>query len=203
MFLDPPFALCREDATDLVAATALKRSRRLECAVTGFFLKSSSGSLTAIFLGQHTIREYPLSHRSVRSDLSRSTVQASQRTRERSPAEPSRSTVLPLCDKMRIIVVLRRTHFFFWRESMARQAALKIWVGTRKGAFAFTSKDRKKWECSGPIFAGQEVHHIAQDPRDPKRHYAAVGNAWFGPHLHASTDGGKTWQISEKGLEVK
>ncbi len=29
------------------------------------------------------------------------------------------------------------------------------------------------------------------------------GNAWFGPHLHASTDNGKTWQISEKGLEVK
>jgi hypothetical protein len=29
-----------------------------------------------------------------------------------------------------------------------------------------------------------------------------VGNAWFGPHLHVSADGGKTWEISEKGLEV-
>jgi BNR/Asp-box repeat len=86
---------------------------------------------------------------------------------------------------------------------MARQPAVRIWVGTRKGAFAFTSKDRKKWDCDGPFFAGQEVHHVTQDPRDQKRHYAAVGNAWFGPHLHASTDNGKTWQISEKGLEVK
>ncbi|HEY6386741.1 MAG TPA: hypothetical protein VIX91_13770 [Candidatus Acidoferrum sp.] len=86
---------------------------------------------------------------------------------------------------------------------MACPSSLRIWVGTRKGAFAFTSKDRKKWDCDGPFFAGQEVHHVAQDPRDPKRHYAAVGNAWFGPHLHASTDNGKTWQISEKGLEVK
>ena len=86
---------------------------------------------------------------------------------------------------------------------MARPSAIRIWVGTRKGAFAFTSKDRKKWDCAGPFFAGQEVHHVAQDPREPKRHYAAVGNAWFGPHLHASTDSGKTWQISEKGLEVK
>lgn len=86
---------------------------------------------------------------------------------------------------------------------MARQPAVRIWVGTRKGAFVFTSKDRKKWDCDGPFFSGQEVHHVAQDPRDPKRHYAAVGNAWFGSHLHASTDHGKTWQISEKGLEVK
>jgi len=86
---------------------------------------------------------------------------------------------------------------------MARPSAIKIWVGTRKGAFVFTSKDRKKWDCDGPFFNGQEVHHVSQDARDPKRHYAAVGNAWFGPHLHASADNGKTWQISEKGLEVK
>jgi len=86
---------------------------------------------------------------------------------------------------------------------MARTSAIRIWVGTRKGAFAFTSKDRKKWDCAGPFFNGQEVHHVTQDARDPKRHYAAVGNAWFGPHLHASTDNGNSWQISEKGLEVK
>ncbi|MFI5057126.1 MAG: WD40/YVTN/BNR-like repeat-containing protein [Candidatus Acidiferrales bacterium] len=86
---------------------------------------------------------------------------------------------------------------------MPRQSPVRIWVGTRKGAFAFSSKDRKKWDSDGPIFAGQEVHHVVQDPRDPKRHYAAVGNAWFGSHLHASGDNGKTWQISEKGLEVK
>ncbi len=86
---------------------------------------------------------------------------------------------------------------------MAGKPATRIWVGTRKGAFSFTSKDRKKWDVDGPFFGGQEVHHVAQDPRDPKRHYAAVGNAWFGSHLHASTDNGKTWAISEKGLEVK
>jgi len=86
---------------------------------------------------------------------------------------------------------------------MASKTPVRIWVGTRKGAFLFSSKDRKKWESQGPFFSGQEVHHVAQDPRDPKRHYAAVGNAWFGPHLHASADNGKTWKISEKGLEVK
>ncbi len=86
---------------------------------------------------------------------------------------------------------------------MPSKSPVRIWVGTRKGAFVFSSKDRKKWDASGPFFAGQEVHHVVQDPREPKRHYAAVGNAWFGPHLHASADRGKTWQLSEKGLECK
>jgi photosystem II stability/assembly factor-like uncharacterized protein len=86
---------------------------------------------------------------------------------------------------------------------MPRQSTIRIWVGTRKGAFVFSSKDRKKWDTAGPFFGGEEVHHVAQDARDPKRHYAAVGNPWFGPHLYASTNNGKTWQLSEKGLEVK
>jgi len=30
-----------------------------------------------------------------------------------------------------------------------------------------------------------------------------VNSAWFGPHIHASTNGGKTWKLSEKGLELK
>jgi hypothetical protein len=86
---------------------------------------------------------------------------------------------------------------------MPRQSSIKIWVGTRKGAFAFSSSDRKKWNAHGHFFGGEEVHHVAQDPRDPKRHYAAVGNAWIGPHLHASIDRGKTWKLSENGLAVK
>jgi len=86
---------------------------------------------------------------------------------------------------------------------MPRKTQVRIWVGTRKGAFLFSSQDRKKWDTAGPFFQGEEVHHVAQDPRDPKRHYAGVGNAWFGAHLHASKDNGKTWQLSEKGLEVK
>jgi hypothetical protein len=86
---------------------------------------------------------------------------------------------------------------------MGRNSKIRIWVGTRKGAFVFTSKDRKGWDCDGPFLAGQEVHHVAQDRREPRRLYAAGGTAWFGPHLHASTDGGKTWKLSENGLEVK
>ena len=57
---------------------------------------------------------------------------------------------------------------------MPAKTPVRILVGTRKGAFLFSSKDRKKWDIAGPCFSGQEVHRVAQDPRDPKRHYAAV-----------------------------
>jgi len=86
---------------------------------------------------------------------------------------------------------------------MARPSSLKIWVGTRKGAFSFFSTDRKKWTADGPFLAGEEVHHVAQDPRDPKRLFSTGGNAWIGPHLYASTNGGKTWKLSESGLALK
>lgn len=86
---------------------------------------------------------------------------------------------------------------------MARTRSLHVWIGTRKGAFVFKTGDRRKWEAEGPFFGGQEVHHVAQDRRDPARLYAAVGNSWFGYHLNASTDGGKTWQVSEKGLSME
>lgn len=80
---------------------------------------------------------------------------------------------------------------------------LTVWIGTRKGAFAFSTSNRKTWSADGPYFPGQEVNHVSQDHRQPKRLYAAVNSAWFGPHIHASTNGGKTWKLSEKGLELK
>ena len=80
---------------------------------------------------------------------------------------------------------------------------IEIWVGTKKGAFVFRSSNRKDWTIAGPEFRGWEVNHVVQDPRDPARYYAAVNSAWFGPHIHASTDGGKTWHASEQGLAVE
>jgi photosystem II stability/assembly factor-like uncharacterized protein len=80
---------------------------------------------------------------------------------------------------------------------------LTVWIGTRKGAFSFSTDNRKAWSIGGPHFRGSEVNHLSQDSREPKRLYAAVNSAWFGPHIHASTNGGKSWKLSEKGLELK
>jgi len=78
-----------------------------------------------------------------------------------------------------------------------RAAKITLWVGTRKGAFALRTNDRKRWSVEGPLFRGNEVNYLVQDPRDPAHVYAAVHTWWFGPHLHVSHDGGKTWGLAE------
>src|ERR1035437_6540230 len=82
---------------------------------------------------------------------------------------------------------------------MPKTDTVSVWAGTRKGAFVFRSSNRKTWRMEGPFFRGWEVNHVAQDPREPERYYAAINSAWFGAHIHASTDGGKNFQLSEAG----
>jgi photosystem II stability/assembly factor-like uncharacterized protein len=80
---------------------------------------------------------------------------------------------------------------------------ITIWVGTRKGGFAFRSDHRKRWDIEGPFFRGCEVNHIVQDPRNPKITFAGVTSWWFGPHLYRSQNNGRTWELSEAGLGMK
>ncbi|HYL35803.1 MAG TPA: hypothetical protein VEV17_07820 [Bryobacteraceae bacterium] len=87
--------------------------------------------------------------------------------------------------------------------TVRRSQKTTIWVGTRKGAFVFRSSDRKSWDIEGPLFPGAEINHIIQDPRNPKLTYAAAWTTWFGPHLQVTSNGGKTWNLSEAGLEMK
>jgi len=77
------------------------------------------------------------------------------------------------------------------------RAKITLWIGTRKGAFVLRTNDRKRWRIEGPLFRGNEVNYIVPDPRDLNNVYAAVHSWWFGPHLHVSRDGGKTWALAE------
>src|SRR5579862_191560 len=81
-------------------------------------------------------------------------------------------------------------------------AAVRVLVGTRKGAFVFTADARRRtWKSEGPFFAGQSVYHFIADARERRPHlFAAVNNGWFGGDVHRSTDGGRTWQASNGGL---
>src|SRR5229473_1222881 len=71
---------------------------------------------------------------------------------------------------------------------------VRLLVGTRKGAFVLTSDGkRKKWDVSGPHFAGWEIYHVKGSPVDPNRLYASQSSGWFGQMIQRSDDGGKTW----------
>jgi photosystem II stability/assembly factor-like uncharacterized protein len=71
---------------------------------------------------------------------------------------------------------------------------VRLLVGTRKGAFVLNSDGkRKKWDVSGPFFAGWEIYHMKGSPADPNRIYASQSSSWFGQVIQRSDDGGKTW----------
>jgi photosystem II stability/assembly factor-like uncharacterized protein len=74
-------------------------------------------------------------------------------------------------------------------------SGVRVLVGTRKGAFVLTADGaRKKWQVSGPHFAGWEIYHVKGSPVNPDRLYASQTSGWFGQLLQRSDDGGKTWE---------
>ncbi len=75
--------------------------------------------------------------------------------------------------------------------------AVRLLVGTRKGAFVMTSDEaRRQWSVDGPFFAGWEVYHIKGSPADPDRLYASQSSGWFGQVLQRSDNGGRTWDAA-------
>jgi photosystem II stability/assembly factor-like uncharacterized protein len=72
--------------------------------------------------------------------------------------------------------------------------AIRLLVGTRKGAFVLTADGtRRDWDVAGPLFAGWEIYHVKGSPADPERIYASQSTSWFGQVIQRSDDGGKSW----------
>ncbi|MCG3128006.1 MAG: hypothetical protein CHACPFDD_02879 [Phycisphaerae bacterium] len=75
-------------------------------------------------------------------------------------------------------------------------SSVRLLVGTKKGGFILTSDgSRRKWDVSGPHFAGWEIYHMKGAPADPQRIYASQTSGWFGQVIQRSDDGGKTWTL--------
>ncbi|MBA3544350.1 MAG: exo-alpha-sialidase [Chthoniobacterales bacterium] len=74
-------------------------------------------------------------------------------------------------------------------------SAIRLLVGTKKGAFILTSDGKRKdWKVSGPHFAGWEIYHVKGSPVNPNRIYASQTSDWFGQQVQRSEDGGGTWE---------
>src|SRR5579864_4613099 len=68
-------------------------------------------------------------------------------------------------------------------------------VGTRKGLFALRADARRRlWKLSGPQFLGHIIHHVVQDPREPKVLLMAAKTGHLGPTVYRSSDRGRTWK---------
>ena len=83
-------------------------------------------------------------------------------------------------------------------ESMSKNgkdAKVRILVGTRKGTYIVVGdRNRKRWTVGPVAHAGNEVYHVAGDPRHPGHLYAAVNNPFWGPMVQRSRNWGKTWK---------
>ncbi len=72
---------------------------------------------------------------------------------------------------------------------------VRVLVGTRKGAFILAADGaRRRWDVSGPHFAGWEMYHLKGSPVAPDRIWASQGTSWFGQLIQRSDDGGRTWE---------
>src|SRR5689334_17076103 len=80
------------------------------------------------------------------------------------------------------------------RHSMARE--IRLYAGTKKGAFRFCSNNgRKTWNAEEPSVQGWQIYHYTEDPRDPARLYAAANHDVWGPMVARSLDAGRTWNM--------
>ncbi|MBI2767267.1 MAG: hypothetical protein HYX53_15330 [Chloroflexi bacterium] len=79
---------------------------------------------------------------------------------------------------------------------------VNVLVGTRKGAFIYTSDARREsWEISEPMMPGWTINHMAVDLRRGTPRFYAGANHWaWGPSVARSDDGGATWEQRSPGL---
>jgi hypothetical protein len=72
-------------------------------------------------------------------------------------------------------------------------------VGTKRGLYVLSSKDRRSWNVDGPYLQGR-IYHAALDLRDGPRLFVADNGDFFGSHLRYSDDFGRTWKEPQQGI---
>src|SRR6266550_435338 len=84
-------------------------------------------------------------------------------------------------------------------KTKQRKSAVGLLIATRKGAFILRGDaNRRGWKLSEPLFLGHVIHHMVQDPRDPKTILIAARTGHLGPTVYRSNDFGKTWKEAQK-----
>jgi hypothetical protein len=74
-------------------------------------------------------------------------------------------------------------------------------VGTKRGLFLVSSRDRQSWAVEGPTLKGHRVFNAILDQRDGARLFATDNGDFFGTFLRYSDDFGETWQEPRQGIQ--
>lgn len=73
----------------------------------------------------------------------------------------------------------------------------RVWVGTKDGIILIERKDRNKWRVAHQALRGLHISSIILEPESD----LLLAGAFFGS-VHASQDGGKTWERRDRGLTI-
>src|SRR5436305_3931086 len=76
-----------------------------------------------------------------------------------------------------------------------------VLVGTKRGLFLLTSRDRETWEVETTALNGRRIFFATLDQRNGQRLFAAENGDFFGSFLRYSDDFGQTWQEPERGIQ--
>jgi len=87
------------------------------------------------------------------------------------------------------------------RQSAYAPGTMLVLVGTKRGLFLLTSRDRETWDVEATTLKGQRIFYAALDQRNGQRLFAAENGDFFGTFLRYSDDFGQTWQEPEQGIQ--
>ena len=74
-------------------------------------------------------------------------------------------------------------------------------VGTKRGLFRLTSRDRAAWEVAQLGLEPRRVYNAVLDQRAGHRIFAADNDDFFGSYIRYSDDFGETWQEPRQGIK--
>ena len=74
-------------------------------------------------------------------------------------------------------------------------------LGTKRGLFLLSSRDRQRWECRPTSLTGSRIFSAMLDQRAGHRIFAAENGDFFGSFLRYSDDFGETWQEPKQGIQ--
>jgi photosystem II stability/assembly factor-like uncharacterized protein len=87
------------------------------------------------------------------------------------------------------------------QHSKYAQGTTFLAVGTKRGLFLLSSKDRETWEIEATSLKGRRIFNAILDQRKGHRLFAAENGDFFGTFLRYSDDFGQTWQEPESGIQ--
>jgi len=76
-----------------------------------------------------------------------------------------------------------------------------VLVGTKRGLFLLSSRDRARWEVNATGLSGSRIFYATLDQRSGHRMFAADNGDFFGSFLRYSDDFGQTWYEPEQGIQ--